>query len=105
MIRFGAEVTRDVDQSLQLEWLETNGLGGFASSSITCANTRRYHGLLVAATHPPAGRRVLLSRVDEQLDSDGRRFDLATNIYVKDLIHPQGYLNLVEFNLISVVGD
>ena len=37
------------------EWLETNGLGGWASSSITGCNTRRYHGLLVAATKPPVG--------------------------------------------------
>ncbi len=99
MIQFGSDTISDLDQSLQLEWLETNGLGGFASSTITGANTRRYHGLLVAATHPPAGRRVLLSRVDEQLDSDGRRFDLATGVYVGDVVHPQGYLNLVEFKL------
>jgi len=99
LIQFGSDTISDLGQSLQLEWLETNGLGGFACSTITGANTRRYHGLLVAATHPPAGRRVLLNRVDEQLDSDGRHFDLATSVYVRDLIHPQGYLNLVEFKL------
>jgi len=99
LIQFGSDTISDFIQSLQLEWLETNGLGGFASSTITGANTRRYHGLLVAATHPPAGRRVLLSRADEQLDSDGRRFDLATSVYAGDVVHPQGYLNLVEFKL------
>ncbi len=99
MIQFGPDTIADLDQSLQLEWLETNGLGGFACSTITGANTRRYHGLLVAATRPPGGRRVLLSRVDEQLNSDGRRFDLATSVYVGDVVHPQGYLNLVEFKL------
>ncbi len=99
MIQFGSDTISDLDQSLQLEWLETNGLGGFASSTVVGAHTRRYHGLLVAATHPPGGRRVLLSRADEQLDSDGRHFDLATSVYVEDVVHPQGYLNLVEFKL------
>ena len=99
MIQFGSDTISDLDQSLQLEWLETNGLGGFASSTVAGANTRRYHGLLVAATRPPGGRRVLLSRVDEQLETDDRHFDLATNVYVGDVIYPRGYLNLVEFKL------
>jgi len=99
LIQFGSDSINDLDQSLRLEWLETNGLGGFASSTITGANTRRYHGLLVAATHPPAGRRVLLSRVDEQLGSDGRHFDLATSVYAGNVIYPRGYLKLMEFKL------
>src|SRR6201999_883125 len=53
------------DDSSRLEWLETNGLGGYASSTVSGANTRRYHGLLVAATTPPVGRVVLLSKLDE----------------------------------------
>jgi len=99
LIQFGSDIIRDLDQSLQLEWLETNGLGGFASSTVAGANTRRYHGLLVAATHPPAGRRVLLSRIDETLASDGHRFDLATSVYAGNVVHPQGYLDLLEFKL------
>jgi len=99
LIQFGSDTISDLDQSLQLEWLETNGLGGFASSTVVGANTRRYHGLLVAATSPPRGRRVLLSRLNEQLHSDGRHFDLATSVYVGDVVHPQGYLNLLEFKL------
>jgi hypothetical protein len=53
MIRFKREACRDVEAALQREWLETNGLGGFASSTIIGLNTRRYHGLLVVATKPP----------------------------------------------------
>src|SRR5271166_3660961 len=56
MIQFGEETCGDVDAALRKEWLETNGLGGFASSTIIGLNTRRYHGLLVAATKPPVGR-------------------------------------------------
>ncbi len=58
MIQFKQEICRDLDAALRREWLETNGLGGFASSTIIGLNTRRYHGLLVAATKPPVGRFV-----------------------------------------------
>ena len=54
---------RQLDQAAQREWLETNGIGGFASSTIVGMNTRRYHGLLVASLKPPVDRYVLLSKV------------------------------------------
>ena len=72
MIQFEQEICGDVDASSRREWLETNGLGGFASSTITGLNTRRYHGLLVAATKPPVGRVVLLSKLEETLFIDGQ---------------------------------
>lgn len=78
------------------EWLETNGLGGFASSTTTGLNTRRYHGLLTAATRPPVGRLVLLSKLEETLVVGGRRYDLSTNQY-PGIVHPQGYRYLEEF--------
>jgi glycogen debranching enzyme len=78
------------------EWLETNGLGGFASSTMAGLNTRRYHGLLIAATKPPVGRMLLLSKLEETLVVDGRRHDLSANRY-PGVVHPQGYLLLKEF--------
>jgi len=98
MIRFGAEGSQDLDQTLQLEWLETNGTGSFASSTIIGAHTRRYHGLLVAATQPPVGRWVLLSKLDDRLRIAGDTFDLSSNIYA-GAIHPVGHQHLVEFRL------
>ena len=86
----------DTDIALRREWLETNGLGGFASSTIAGLNTRRYHGLLIAATKPPVGRMLLLSKLEETLVVDGRRHDLSANRY-PDVVHPQGYLLLQEF--------
>jgi len=56
MIQFERETWSDLEAALHREWLETNGLGGFASSTIIGLNTRRYHGLLVAATKPPVAR-------------------------------------------------
>ena len=67
MIQFTKETCGDLDAALRREWLETNGLGGFASSTIVGLNTRRYHGLLVAATKPPVGRIVMLSKLEETL--------------------------------------
>lgn len=61
-----------------LEWLEPNGLGGFASSSLAGQNTRREHGILVAARRPPDGRVVLLSRLDEHLSEGAHHYDLAS---------------------------
>ncbi|HTA16522.1 MAG TPA: glycogen debranching enzyme N-terminal domain-containing protein, partial [bacterium] len=61
------------------EWLECNGLGGYASSTFSGANSRRYHGVLVAALNPPVERRVLLSKLDESLRSAGRTLELADN--------------------------
>jgi len=78
------------------EWLETNGLGGWASSSITGCNTRRYHGLLVAATKPPTERMVLVSKLDETIIINDERFELGTNDY-GDVIHPNGYHYLTSF--------
>lgn len=78
------------------EWLETNGIGGWAASTIAGANTRRYHGLLVAATSPPLGRIVLLSKLDATLVSGGQRIELASNRY-RDAIAPRGFELLRRF--------
>lgn len=78
------------------EWLETNGLGGWASSSITGCNTRRYHGLLVAAVNPPVDRMVLVSKLDETIIINDQRFELGTNDY-GDVIHPTGFRYISAF--------
>jgi len=85
-------------QDQSREWLETNGLGGYASSTVLGANTRRYHGLLVAALHPPADRYVLLSKLEETLETGAGRFELSTNQY-PGAIHPHGYQYFRRFRL------
>lgn len=72
-----------------MEWLETNGLGGWAGSTSTGCNTRRYHGLLVAAIVPPTERKVLLSKLDETIVIGDERFELGVNDY-GGIIHPKG---------------
>ena len=98
MIEFGREVLATPEESLRREWLETNGIGGFASSTIWGMNTRRYHGLLTAATRPPVGRMVLLSKLEETVVVDGRRFEISTNRY-PGVLHPHGFDYLANFRL------
>jgi predicted glycogen debranching enzyme len=98
MIELDQESCSDPEIALTREWLETNGIGGFSSSTIYGLNTRRYHGLLTAATQPPVGRLVLLSKFEEALTIDGRRYELSANQY-PDVIHPQGYKYQTGFRL------
>jgi len=98
MIRFTEDVCTNLDASLRREWLETNGIGGFASGTINGCNTRRYHGLLVAATKPPVGRLVLLSKFEETLIVNGTSYELGTNRY-PGTVHPQGFQFLKAFRL------
>jgi predicted glycogen debranching enzyme len=98
MIQFNQETCGNPASALTHEWLETNGLGGFSSSTITGLNTRRYHGLLVATTKPPVGRILLLSKLEEALIIDGRRYELSANQY-PGIVHPQGYKYQTRFRL------
>ena len=84
-----------LENSLKKEWIITNGIGGYASSTIIGANTRRYHGLLVASLMPPAQRHLILSKVDESIEIDGKKYNLYTNAcknYISD-----GYKYLESF--------
>ncbi len=98
MIAFDAQICRNLESASRKEWLETNGLGGFASSTIIGMNTRRYHALLVASTGPPVRRIVLLSKLEETVVIDGRRHDLSVNSY-PGTVHPRGYSFQTGFEL------
>jgi predicted glycogen debranching enzyme len=85
-----------LDILLSREWLATNGIGGYACSTVPGLNTRKYHGLLVAAMSPPVRRMVILSRVQETIWRDGTSASLDCNEY-PGIIHPLGYQFLREF--------
>ncbi|NBB95704.1 MAG: glycogen debranching protein [Planctomycetes bacterium] len=87
---------RGLSQSLETEWLRSNRLGAYSAGTILGCNTRRYHGLLVAATNPPVGRVLALSTLMEQLVVDGKIIDLATNEFA-DTFSPNGAELLAEF--------
>ena len=97
-IRFDRDFLSDVNEALRREWLVTNGLGGYASSTILGINTRKYHGLLVAALNPPINRWVLLTKLDEELKIETETYALGANEF-RDVIHPEGYRFLSKFVL------
>lgn len=84
------------ERSSSFEWLETNGLGGYASGTVSGANTRRYHGMLVPAMNPPVGRMVVVSKWEESILINGQQFDLSSNQY-PGTIYPQGFQHLTRF--------
>ena len=80
-----------------LEWLETNGLGGWSGSSVAGSQTRRYHGLLIAAIVPPTERMNLVSKLEETIIVDQDRFELSSNLYPNETIHPRGFQYIQQF--------
>lgn len=77
----------NLEEGLKKEWIITNGIGGYASSTIIGSNTRKYHGLLIAPLTPPARRFLILSKVDESIEIEGNRYSLYTNVcknYISD---------------------
>jgi len=95
----GSNELSDLDKALKTEWLVTNGLGGYASSTVLGINTRKYHGLLVAAFYPPVDRRVLLVKLDEEIHVDNKVYFLGANELRDGGFKPEGYRYLVGFSL------
>lgn len=126
---FDAHICQDFAQSTRREWLETNGIGGFASSTICGNHTRRYHGLLIASLQPPTHRFVLLSKfeetliikrtndaaeennfaantlsaapssVDVSLPETTSRISFSTNTYQPNVVYPNGFALQTRFRL------
>ena len=83
---------------IEKEWLITNGLGSYASSTVLGINTRKYHGLLVAALDPPGDRTVCLSKLDEDVLVGNDVFRLGSNEF-HDVIYPEGYKLIKQFSI------
>ncbi|QYO67251.1 amylo-alpha-1,6-glucosidase [Leptolyngbya sp. 7M] len=98
MITIEEPICNSFENASTLEWLETNGIGGFAMGTVSGALTRRYHGLLTAATREPLGRATMLSKFEETLIIGDQRFELSTNRF-PDTIYPKGFEHLAGFRL------
>jgi predicted glycogen debranching enzyme len=97
-IVFSEKDLSNFDESIHKEWLITNGLGSYASSTVLGINTRKYHALLVAALRPPGERTVCLSKLDEDVEVNESNYRLGANDF-RNGIYPQGYLFLKEFSV------
>jgi len=97
-ISLGVECLSRFENAIQKEWVIANGLGGYASSTVLGINTRKYHGLLVAALNPPGDRRVCLAKLDEEINIENNIYPLGANEF-QNGIFPQGHLFLKEFSI------
>lgn len=91
-----------LENGLDKEWIITNGIGGYSSSTIIGANTRKYHGLLVAPLMPPGNRQLILSKVDEALEIEGKTYNLYTNVCKNNISDGYKYLKKFEKEYIPI---
>jgi len=98
-IQFGREICGDLAAAELREWLVTNGIGGYTSATVAGSQTRRYHGLLIAALQPPVGRTQLVSAIDEIAYYLGTDYSLATHRWSSGAVDPRGFLHLESFHL------
>ena len=92
----------NLEEGLKKEWLITNGIGGFASSTVIGANTRKYHGLLIAPLTPPARRFLILSKIDESIIIRNKKYDLYTNVCESHISHGYKYQETFEKKYVPI---
>jgi predicted glycogen debranching enzyme len=98
-MKFGREICGNLEAAESREWLVTNGIGGYASGTIAGGMSRRYHGLLMAALHPPVGRTHLVAWMDESVRHGGAEFALPTHRWASGAVEPKGFQHIEEFRL------
>jgi len=98
-IDFGRSICGDLQSAEEREWLVTNGIGGFASGTVAGLLTRSYHGLLIAALKPPLGRTLLVAKLEELAEYDGRTYALSANRWSGGAVDPQGFHEIEAFRL------
>jgi predicted glycogen debranching enzyme len=99
MIELGRDLCSDLAVSSRREWLVTNGIGGYASGTVSGIPTRRYHGLLLAALNPPLGRTLLVAKLEERAEYRGGLFRLGANRWASGAVDPRGFLLLDRFHM------
>ncbi|MEM5807164.1 MAG: amylo-alpha-1,6-glucosidase [Candidatus Aenigmatarchaeota archaeon] len=95
-IKIEKNTLENIEKAKKLEWIVTNGLGGYSSSTVLGMNTRKYHGLLIAGNIDE--RHVLLSKLEEEVELNNKKYEISTNRYL-DIVYPKGFLFLEEFDL------
>jgi len=97
-LRLSREKLAQFEDVIKTEWLITNGLGSYASSTVLGVNTRKYHGLLIAALNPPGNRRICVARLDEEVSIRNNTYPLSSHEF-QNGIFPKGHLFLEEFSI------
>jgi predicted glycogen debranching enzyme len=103
MIEFGREICGDLDNALRREWLVTNGTGSYACGTISGANTRCYHGALIAALAAPVARTLLVAKIEATAHRRGTAYHLDTHEWADGSIEPRGYESIESFQLDGLI--
>ena len=98
-VQFGREICGSVSDASEREWLVTNGIGGFASGTISGLLTRRYHGLLIAALKPPLGRTLFVAKLEDAARYAYHSYPLSANRWTDGTLDPRGYRHIERFRL------
>ena len=93
----GRQICGDWERASRVEWLATNGLGGFASGTVAGANTRRYHGFLIASLKPPVERTLLVAKIELCVRYLEVETDLSANEFAGGAISGQGFVHVESF--------
>ena len=99
MIEFGRDICGDLENTMRREWLVTNGTGSYACGAISGANTRCYHGTLIAALTAPVARTLLVAKLEATAHLRGMAYHLDTNEWADGSIEPRGYQWIESFQL------
>ena len=99
IVHLGREICNDYTQSNSREWWLANGLGGYAGGTISQSLMRRYHGLLIAPTQAPLGRRLVFAKADATLHDGDKSYPLFSNHWGSGAVGPRGYVHLESFRL------
>ena len=97
-VSFNQKILSNFAEVIEKEWIVTNGLGGYSSSTALGINTRKYHGLLVAAFHPPGDRRVCLVKLDDEMIVGSNTYPFGANEF-QNGVFPKGHMFLKEFSI------
>jgi len=100
-LTLGRETCGDWERAIRHEWLVTNGLGGYACGTVAGANTRRYHGFLMASLSPPVERTLLVAKIDISVEYLGEPYHLSANEFADGTIDPRGYTRLESFAVLD----
>jgi predicted glycogen debranching enzyme len=103
MIEFGRDICGDLANALRREWLVTNGTGSYACGAISGANTRCYHGMLIAALDAPVARTLLVAKIEATAHLRGTAYHLDTHEWADGLIEPRGYELIESFQLDGLI--
>jgi predicted glycogen debranching enzyme len=100
-LTLGRQICGTWEGAAGYEWLVTNGVGGYACGTVALANTRRYHGFLMASLTPPVQRTLLVAKIDLSVEYLGSKIDLTANEFTGNTVSPQGFVHLESFAVLD----